>query len=1172
MNKKLISMLLAVLMVISMFSGLSVSAYADDAALTTTYTMKQGDTVLKVCQSMGINYYTCKNAIMKLNGFTSDTDFRFIPVGKEIIIPVSNAAANQISSASGSTGTGSSTGTGTGTAPVVPATGDTVAYYLIPHTMLRGETVTSVCNALGINYSAFAGAIQAINGLSSLSNVKAGQTILLPVGAKPGVGTNCYAVMAHKVVSGETAYTICGSYGVSYNGNLKALQALNGTNNLNYIKAGSTFYLPVATTITAEAPTSTPPAGTGTGSTGSGSSGSGSTGSSSSGSGSTGSGSSDSTGSTKTYALKSNSGNGGVVTFYVKNKAVTAAAAGDIVTVSATPDNGYAIKTLKVVYADGSAEPKLSGNTFVMPTSDITANVEFSKGYSIKTDCSYTNGLKVLVDGIESSSAQNGAQVLVASNNPALAIDGQVEIYKTENGAYVKSVAAGKSFDMPGYDITVRANMKTVTTYGFFKSVVDSEGKSANNTGSFVLQVNGSAVSRAAEGTTVTVLASPAVGYAISTIEVYESNKDGELVNKLSVRGESFTMPANPAHVVVSFAATSSKINIAAHSHGLVKAYSEKECTNVISYAETEKTVYIKAESIDVGFTAQKPVVTRTVDGTLVEVKDEGSGVYSFTMPGGGAEVQPQFVGSYREVSVEVCDESMVPITASDVIGIMINDVKVATSDKYPEGSVLRVREVSNVEAEFVSFEVVNTATGAAVNDLTKTLNESGTVLVPDYAITIRAFFKFNTVEVGGMFFGDKWMAMWVAEDNFNKQVESYIVGRTGILLVAAEVDNIELVKITNKATGAVIGWYDDVTGANGDVVVVPNSADPNSYTDTAGFAPTSILTIGVNAMPAEGVNVEIKMGNPNSAITLAGSFVINGADGAALTPGDYNDYNGMLKIYGASYSQDMSQGFTRLADIGDTEYISVSSAGAELGLVLTSIKYVDGDGEHYVEAVNGVCTITVPKSDVTITEAKTINNYVKTSDIKTDLSNVSVKFYHSVNNAQEVTFYLLGEEVWFRISVKDKYTLDENSIKVVNLDDGSEITVGSGINDIKNKGNGYYAFTLTSRNIRIEAKATNLRTIKFTGNMLDTAVMANVESLTNGKVTWTLDAESNTNDVYVANAGDTFKITFKKDVTVPQNWSVTGVAAADVKVSGQTVYFTVPAGAETADIEIDYT
>ena len=44
MNKKLISMLLAVLMVFSMFTGLGVSAYADDEALTTTYTMTQGDT------------------------------------------------------------------------------------------------------------------------------------------------------------------------------------------------------------------------------------------------------------------------------------------------------------------------------------------------------------------------------------------------------------------------------------------------------------------------------------------------------------------------------------------------------------------------------------------------------------------------------------------------------------------------------------------------------------------------------------------------------------------------------------------------------------------------------------------------------------------------------------------------------------------------------------------------------------------------------------------------------------------------------------------------------------------------------------------------------------------------------------------------------------------------
>lgn len=1139
MNKKLISMLLAVLMVISMFSGLSVSAYADET-LTTTYTMTQGDTVLKVCQSMGINYYTCKNAIMKLNGFTSDTDFRFIPVGKEIIIPVSNAAANQISSAGGSTGTGTGTVTGSGSSTVVTPTGDTVAYYLIPHTMLRGETVISVCNALGINYGAFANSIQAINGLSSLSNVKAGQTILLPVGAKPGVGTNCYAVMAHKVVSGETAYTICGSYGVSYNGNLKALQALNGTNNLNYITAGSTFYLPVATTITAETPTSTPPAGTGTGS--------GSTGSTGSGSGSTGSGTgSTDTGSTKTYALKSNSGAGGVVTFYVKNKAVTAAAAGDIVTVSATPDNGYAIKTLKVVYADGSAEPKLSGNTFVMPTSDVTANVEFSKGYSIKTDCSYTNGLKVLVDGIESSSAQNGAQVLVASNNPALAIDGKVEIYKTENGAYVKSVEAGKSFDMPGYDITVRASMKTVTTYGFFKSVVDSEGKSANNTGSFVLQVNGSAVSRAAEGTTVTVLASPAVGYAISTIEVYESNKDGELVNKLSVRGESFTMPANPAHVVVSFAATSSKINIASHSHGIAKAYSDAACTNVISYAETEKTVYIKAEA-DVGFTAEKPVVTRTVDGTLVEVTEVSSGIYSFTMPGGGAEVQPQFVGSEREVKIEICDEAMQPVI-SDVVGVMINDEKAVSGTKYPEGSVLRVREISNVEAEFVSFEVVNTKTGAAVNDLTKTLNESGTVLVPDYGITIRAFFKVNTVEVGGMFFGDKWMAIWVAHDNFNKMVTSYTVGEQGVLLVNAEVENVELIKITNKATGAVIGYYDG-TKAYGDVVELPHDASlPNSYYYPDGF----FITLGVNNMPAEGVDVEIKVGEPAAAVIKLGSdFKVLDSDGSPIKDKegkDITDFNKILRVYGASYNQDMSAGFERKADVGATENIAIGSEGEKLSLVLTSIKYKDADGTHYVEAVNGVCSFTVPKGDVEIIEAKTLYNYVRSADIKTSLSNVTVKFYYPDDNTKEAYFYLLNEEVWFRLSVSNNYTLE--SLKVVNLDDGSEITY-------TDKGNGYYAFTLTSRNIRIEAKATNLRYLDFAALLPGLEGKATVKS---GANTWDLDTVSNGNKVYVANAGDKVTVLIDKatwDASGKTQLTVAGVAYAGTP-SGDNYSFTLP-------------
>ena len=217
MKKRLISILLTVLMVMSLFTGMSVSAYADDAIDSSyykEYTLVQGDYVLRICQKLGINYYTCKEAIMALNNITSESGFRYLSVGKTIKIPVSDAAAVAIMSAK----TGTTTGTATGTTTTGTTTGASVAYYLIPYTMQRGETVLSVCNSLGINFTNNASLIQTVNGIKSWNNVKAGDTVLLPVTKTPAVGTTCYAVTAHKVASGETTYAICQKYGINYNG------------------------------------------------------------------------------------------------------------------------------------------------------------------------------------------------------------------------------------------------------------------------------------------------------------------------------------------------------------------------------------------------------------------------------------------------------------------------------------------------------------------------------------------------------------------------------------------------------------------------------------------------------------------------------------------------------------------------------------------------------------------------------------------------------------------------------------------------------------------------------------------------------------------------------------------------------------------------------------------
>ena len=92
MKKKLISMLLAVLMIISLFSGMGISAHAETGYSTVKYTLQAGDYVLRVCQRMGLNFYVCRETIMKLNNIT-DAQWRFLAVGREILLPASDADA-----------------------------------------------------------------------------------------------------------------------------------------------------------------------------------------------------------------------------------------------------------------------------------------------------------------------------------------------------------------------------------------------------------------------------------------------------------------------------------------------------------------------------------------------------------------------------------------------------------------------------------------------------------------------------------------------------------------------------------------------------------------------------------------------------------------------------------------------------------------------------------------------------------------------------------------------------------------------------------------------------------------------------------------------------------------------------------------------------------------------
>ena len=641
MKKRLISMLLTVLMVASLFGGMSVSAYADEEYATTEYTLKEGDTLLKVCNKLGLNWYGCQTAINKLNNI-SEAQYRKLSVGQVIKLPATNEdaakiAKTTISSGSGSTGgsviSGGSTGGSTGTVSNVNA-----AYWLIPYTMQKGETVAGVCNTLGISFATYSDQIKTINNISTWSKVAAGKTLLLPSASAPAAGTSCYAVVAHQVQKGETTYSICNEYGISYNANASLLQTLNKGTSLTNIKYGRTLYVPVSTV-------------TSSGSTGSSGGSVISGGSSSSGSGSTsGSGSSSTT---KTYKLTSTT-TGGKVNFTVNGQTVTSAAAGSTVTVVPAPNSGYGLDSISLKFADGSAVPKITDGTFTMPSCDVRVTATFKKGYYMGPSSEHgTVTLYNKSSGVVTSTAAEGSEIKVVINpDPGYVI---TRIYIQRNdGRYkiIKDLAKnGDSFTMPDCPVFVCVEYQDVATYSLTKG-------SGTLNGSFKLKVNGSEVTKAAAGAVVEVVCSPASGYTAKdeNIDIYN---DAYGTTTHPTEGK-FIMPAANVTVNVKFTdGEAEKYAIAAKevTEGTV---SFKVGTDSVTKAEAGKPVTVEG----VLKTAYPGYI---LSGYTVK-SNYGEQSYSaadtFTMPASDVTVTPVFKVKTIPLTVKN-DETMGTVTVT---------------------------------------------------------------------------------------------------------------------------------------------------------------------------------------------------------------------------------------------------------------------------------------------------------------------------------------------------------------------------------------------------------------------------------------------------------------------------------------------------------------------------
>lgn len=1004
MKKRIISALLTVLMVMSLFTGLSVSAYADDEnPQVVEYTLKAGDYVLKLCQAQGINYFTCKDAIIKLNGLKSENDFRFLAVGRVIKLPATDAAALNII-ASGSTGTGTgSTGTTTGTVSTAKGS-DSVAYYLIPYTIQRGETVAGICNSLGISFTNYADQIMKLNNISSWNKVAAGKTLLLPSPKAPAVGTTCYQVVAHKIGSGETAYNMAASYGVDYGQNTKLLQALNNTSNLAKVKAGSTFYIPVATTITASS----------TGNTGStGNSGnSGNTGSSdnnnNSGNNNSGNNNSGNNSSAKKYSITPNINTAyGTMTFYVNNATVSSAAAGDTVTVDVNTTDGKAISSLVVKHADGSADVKLEGNTFIMPGCNVRVDAEIQSGYDIDIESNYPTITAAAVSGVSVSSASQGANVKIVSTDPGYMVDSATVYYSTWLGLKkFVTVNDAMCFIMPAANVTVKATLKAVPTYNFYRADCVN--------GSFDLQVNGFSASKAAKGAQVTIVWKAMDGYTLSGISVTEK-KTGTSV---SVLNNSFTMPGCDVEVKLTFGKTDNAIVINAVEGGILNAYDTNG--NSITEAKTGDLITIKLKdgSSEAGYGNKfNLTVTRNADGNLVTTAPANGPAeeYTFTMPAGGVTVDGQFIGDNKEISVTFNG-------GSNGNTIIVNDARFTEDGKVKAavGSKVILGTLARDGYAFNRFEV--SVDGEYNVEQSELANAQGYILMPNGAVSVEAFFVADAIPLEA--------ASIRGSGDVSYQVST--TGKDGEYKTACSSKVGDWVKIIVKPSNA--GF------------VVPDNAI--LVTDKATGKSVKLIKIDntsyIFQMPSQGVDVSvILVGDPHKLTLKTMNADNNSADlqGKSLwqisVEGDWpvveNDPNG---------------GTTK-ADVkaNDPIVLSLTEPGAA-NYVIDKVVLTTSGGVYAggIEYIGNQYYFLMPDTDTTCTvylKAKTTSDVSLTGCLIYDKSRGSANFEMG---GTAIGSCKAGDTVMVRATAAEGFTYGPDDV-IITRADGGTLTSGTDVN-----------------------------------------------------------------------------------------------------------------------------
>ena len=240
----------------------------------------------------------------------------------------------------------------------------------------------------------------------------------------------------------------------------------------------------------------------------------------------------------------------------------TEAAAGETVTLTVTPAEGYELETLTVM--NGETAVEVTNNTFVMPAGDVTITATFKESivnYNLTWSVTPAEGGTVEIKAGETVLTTSPAQVAAGTHitiTPSPAQGYEVESVKV-NGTQLLTIdddETGGEFGAPALKDFPGSISAGFGTYGF-DMAKDAEVVVTFKKTEYTITVtepqNGTvvpSVTIANMGDEITLAITPATGYEIDEVTVMAGEDEVELDSDYK-----FTMPASDVTVTVTFKA-----------------------------------------------------------------------------------------------------------------------------------------------------------------------------------------------------------------------------------------------------------------------------------------------------------------------------------------------------------------------------------------------------------------------------------------------------------------------------------------------------------------------------------------------------------------------------------------------------------------------------------------